>query len=832
MTQLSPPPDALQPGSEDDASAPQSAAIQNQQPPKDHESDATLPENQQSTQNLSPPNSSSISKTAKALNALEQTGRQTNAKTQRTDPLATDNLFRTTQLLRQWDGRLNRDLKRSEGVEGLGQVPNSLAPVSTVTSVCGYCSTGCGLKIHLDENGEAINLSPKTEYPVNLGMACPKGWEAVSVLDAPDRATQPLLRDTDGQLKPVDWDTALKRFTKAFKGVQEAHGKESVAFLSTGQICTEEMALLGAVAKFGMGIKHGDGNTRQCMATSVVAYKQSFGFDAPPYTYADYEASDVLIFVGANPAIAHPIMWQRVWQNQDKRKTKPQIIVVDPRRSETAALADQHLPIKPKSDLVFFYGLAHILIRDGLLDQTFIDEHTNEFEGFAEHVKKYTPEHVAELSGIPTLQLEKTAQAIGQGKAVSFWWTMGVNQSYEGTRVAQAIINLALMTGNIGKPGTGANSITGQCNAMGSRLFSNTTNLLGGHAFENPDHRQKVADTLGIDIERIPTEASLAYNEIIEGIDTGKIKGLWFVATNGAHSWIHQDRFKKLMGKLDFLVVQDMYSTTETAEMADLVLPAAGWGEKDGTFINSERRIGPVTKVKKAPGQALSDFNILKLIAHYWGCGSMFKDWSSPEATFQILQKLSTGQPCDITGIDGYQMLHDQGGVQWPYSQADANQSAPAQERRLFEDRRFYFPDGRAKFIFSTPTPMPEPADDDYPFTLLTGRGTSSQWHTQTRTGKSAVLKKLYPKDPYAEIHPNDAEKHGIKPNGWIQIESRRGKINCRAAIMASVQPGQVFVPMHDASTNRLTHASFDPYSKQPSYKACAVKLHASHKTR
>ncbi|HLQ43151.1 MAG TPA: molybdopterin-dependent oxidoreductase, partial [Planctomycetaceae bacterium] len=254
------------------------------------------------------------------------------------------------------DGPLTRELLLEPGGFGLGRVPSKVKPDATTTSVCGYCSTGCCLNLHL-KDGEAISLTPHTDYPVNLGMACPKGWEALTVLDAPDRATTPLLRDAAGKLRPVDWDTALKTFVDRFKRIQEKHGAEAVAFLSTGQIPTEEMALLGALAKFGMGMKHGDGNTRQCMATSVVAYKQAFGFDAPPYTYADFEESDTIVLVGSNLCIAHPIMWERVMRNRHK----PEIIVVDPRRTETAMAATLHLPLKPKSDMDLFYGIARLL---------------------------------------------------------------------------------------------------------------------------------------------------------------------------------------------------------------------------------------------------------------------------------------------------------------------------------------------------------------------------------------------------------------------------------------------------------------------------------------
>jgi len=338
--------------------------------------------------------------------------------------------------------------------------------------------------------GKPINLTPTLNYPVNLGEACPKGWEALTPLKAYDRATKPLMRNSRGELEEIDWQEAMEAFVNNFVSIQQKYGKESVAFLSTGQIPTEEMAVLGVLAKFGMGIIHGDGNTRQCMATAVTAYKQSFGFDAPPYTYKDFEESDCLIFVGANPCIAHPIMWERVAMN----KHHPEIIVVDPRKTETAMAATKHYSLSPKSDLILFYGLAHILIEHEWLDQEYIDQHTKGFEEFKQHVKKFTTDMVSKETGLTVKQIQEFALFIHQGKRVSFWWTMGVNQGYEAVRTAQAIINITLMTGNSGRPGTGANSITGQCNAMGSRLFSNTTNLLGGHDFLNPGHRKKIAD--------------------------------------------------------------------------------------------------------------------------------------------------------------------------------------------------------------------------------------------------------------------------------------------------------------------------------------------------
>ncbi|MCS7090629.1 MAG: nitrate reductase [Verrucomicrobiota bacterium] len=750
--------------------------------------------------------------------------------------------MKTPEFLSSWlrssrwrsrEGPLTKELALVSGGPDLGLIPARLAPQATTSLICGFCSTGCALTAHL-QNGQAVNLTPDPGYPVNLGMACPKGWEALAPLRAPDRATQPLLRNPrTHQLEPVTWDQALRIFTQRFKELMQQYGPESVACLSTGQICTEEMAFLGALFKFGMGGRHADSNTRQCMATSVTAYKQAFGFDAPPYTYADLEESDVLVFIGANPCIAHPILWHRVLRNPHQ----PKILVVDPRATETALCATEHLAIRPKSDLSLFYGVAHLLIRHGWIRPDFIQAHTHGFKAFAEFVQAFPPERVARDTGLSISQLHRFTHTIGQGRAVSFWWTMGVNQGHQATRTAQAIINLALMTGNIGRAGTGPNSITGQCNAMGSRLFANTTSLLGGRDFTNASDRATVANILGIPTERIPATPSLAYDQILDAIDAGMIKGLWIIATNPVHSWIDPTRMARLLSKLEFLVVQDMYTSTETAQWAHLLLPGAGWGEKEGTFINSERRIGVIRKVARAPGQALSDFHIFRLVAHYWGCADLFQQWASPEAVFQILKRLSAGQPCDITGIKDYNMLEACGGIQWPWPASETTNldepstiaalRGPLRERRLFADGRFHTPDGRARFLFEAPCCAPDVPDSDFPFVLLTGRGSAAQWHTNTRTAKSTVLRQLYPHEPYVEVHPSDAGRLGLTPGMMVEIISRKATVRARCLVTPAVQPGHLFMPMHYAETNRLTHPAFDPYSRQPAYKHTAVRIRA-----
>lgn len=724
--------------------------------------------------------------------------------------------------LREWDGALTADLVRHPGRFGLGQVPAVQAPDGIAGSVCGFCSTGCNLTLHL-RRGEAVNLTPDPRYPVNLGMACPKGWEALAPLDAPDRATTPLIR-VDGRLVETSWNLALRTFVDRMKSVQSRHGTAAAAFISTGQIVCEEMAFLGALAKFGMGMLHGDGNTRQCMATAVTAYKESFGFDAPPFTYADFEESDVLVFVGANPCIAHPILWQRVMRN----KRNPEIVVIDPRRTETACAATLHLPIRPKSDLTLFHGLARDMFACGAVDRPAVAAYAEGLDEFEAFVQDYPEQRVLQETGLDAESYRRLVSLVASGKRISFWWTMGVNQGHQATRTAQAIINLALLTGNIGRPGTGANSITGQCNAMGSRLFSNTTNLLGGHDFSSPSHRAKIARILGIDEARIPHENSWAYDQILEGVEQGRIKALWIIATNPAHSWIHQQRFHALREKLEFLVVQDMYASTETAQTADLVLPAAGWGEKEGTFINSERRIGVIRPVRRAPGQALADFRIFQAIAHAWGCGEMFAQWDRPESVFHIMKAATVGQPCDITGIEGYDHLEQEGGIQWPYPEKmkkEKSEISNFTERRLFEDLRFFRPNGKAKLCFEAPRPAPELPDKAYPFWLLTGRGTSAQWHTETRTKKSSILRKLHPHGPRVEIHPDDASRLGIRSGDQVEVASRRSQIRAAAVVSPTVSPGQVFLPMHDVQTNRLTFWAVDPLSRQPTYKCGAVRV-------
>lgn len=687
----------------------------------------------------------------------------------------------------------------------------------TIRTTCSYCSVGCNFDA-VFEDGKLKSFLPTREYPVNLGKSCPKGFNMLKAFESEDRLTAPQRRDEAGNLVPVSWDDALEEMVGRFKRLKAEYGPESVAFLSTGQIPFEEMAFLGALFKFGMGFVHADGNTRQCMATAAVAYKQAFGFDAPPYSYKDFEESDYMIFVGANPVISHPVMWNRVKVNSHD----PTIVVVDPRRTKTAKQAHKHLAVNPKSDLTLLYALIRELIVNDWIDREFIDAHTDGFDELESHVAAFTLERAEEATGIPAAEIAEIARGIHEARAVSVWWTMGVNQSHQGVRTAQAIINLCLITGNIGRAGTGPNSITGQANAMGSRLYSNTTGMFALFNFEKEEDRQEMARLLDIPVDVIPAKNSLPYHRIMEEIDRGTIKGLWVIATNPVHSWVNKEAAIAALEKLDFLVVQDLYDTTDTAGLADLLLPAAGSGEKEGTFINSERRLGTVQKLTDPPGDALSDFDILKRIRDTWGCQDVLSEWESPEAAFRILQRTSRGRACDITGIDGYRMIRERGGIQWPYPEHNPDEEP---ERRLFADGRFFTSNGRAQLLTDPVEPLPEVPDEQYPFMLLTGRGTVAQFHTQTRTSKVEMLRKLYPADLHAQINPADAERLGIEDGEAVRVFSRRGSAEALAEVTEEVRPGHVFLPMHYYDTNKLTYPVFDPYSHQPGYKAAAVQV-------
>lgn len=669
------------------------------------------------------------------------------------------------------------------------------------------------------EDNKIIKVSSTKDYIVNRGLCCIKGLNLDKQQADGEITKKPLLKDKNGDRHEIEWDEAFTLFAEKMTEIQEKYGKESVAFISTGQITTEEIALLGHVGRNFMKIP-GDGNTRQCMATSVVAHKQSFGFDAPPYTIKDAELSDTIIFIGSNPVIAHPVLWARIKKNKDAK-----IIVIDPRKSETGEVADEWIDIKPKGDLTFLYTLANILIENDWIDKDYIEKHSEGFEEFKAHVSKFTPENSFEKTGISKERILNLAQTIHNGNRVSFWWTMGVNQSYEGVRTAQAIINLAVMTGNIGRPGTGPNSLTGQSNAMGSRLFSNTTGLFGGGDFEDQKRRELVCKALGVDESLLPTKPTIPYNVIVEKAIAGEIKGLWVISTNPRHSWANNLEFKKAIENLEFLVVQDIYADTHTSKLSDLFLPSVPAIKKEGILINMERRLSKVNPVIPKEEGELSDYDIIFNIGKALGMGQLLDNWKTPKDAFELLKKCTKGMPCDITGVT-YELLEGEkceGGIQWPFREGDVLED---NERRLYEDGQYYTPSKKVKFIFGDISENPVAQNEKFPYIFNSGRGSVGQWHTDIRTREIPDKLRIWPKESYMYMHSKLATKLNIHENERVVVESINGsKAEFNVKISDTVREDNLYAPIHYIETNSLTPSVYDPFSKEPSFKTVAVKI-------
>lgn len=689
-----------------------------------------------------------------------------------------------------------------------------------IQSTCNLCALACNLDFYVEDN-KIARISPTVDYPVNKGFCCIKGLNLDKQQSKFKARKTPLLRDKDGNMQEITWEDGFNIFAKKMTDIQNKYGKESVAFISTGQMPTEDMALLGHVGRNYMGI-NGDGNTRLCMATSVVAHKQSFGFDAPPYTLNDAELSDTIILIGANPVIAHPIFWGRIRDNKDAK-----IITIDPRRSETAANSDIWIDIKPKSDLVLMYTLANTLIENEWIDKKYIENFTDGFEDFKNHVKKFTLENVYEETGISKERVLELAKVIHEGKRVSFWWTMGVNQGYQAVRTAQSIINLALITGNIGRPGTGANSLTGQCNAMGSRVFSNTAGLYGGGEYDNPVRRKAVAKALEIDESLLPTKPTIPYNLIIEKIKEGEIKGLWVVCTNPRHSWANNEEFEKAVKELDFFVVQDIYEDTDSAKLCDLFLPSVPAIKKEGVIINTERRASKVNPILAKEEDELTDYEILLGIGKAIGMGSLLDNWKTPKDAFELLKKCSKGMPCDITGIT-YELLEGEDkkgsrGIQWPFREGE---ELKEDERRLYEDNMYYTPNKKAKLHFEDIAENPTKQSEEFPYIFNSGRGTVGQWHTQVRSREIDAVNNIIQNKSYVLINPKLAKELNIVDNERIKIKSQNGvSKKFTAVISEDVKKDHLYAPIHYIETNALTPSIYDPYSKEPSYKTVAVNI-------
>lgn len=687
-----------------------------------------------------------------------------------------------------------------------GYMSQAKIPDQWIPTTCGYCSVGCGMFLGV-KDGRAVSVRGDPDHPVNEGVLCPKGLSEHHAIHAEGRALYPLLK-VKGKLKRVPWDAALDTLVDRFVRIQRNHGPQSMGVLSTGQLVTEEFYTLGKLIQLGFKTTNYDGNTTLCMSSAVSGYKRSFGSDGPPGAYQDLEVADVVFLIGANIADNHPILWEHLKKNKNRT-----LIVADPRLSKTAMMADVYLPLQPHTDIALINGLMHLTIRNGRIDPDYIREHTTGFQELATHLKKYTPEFVSKTTGLSTDLLEKTALLYGNAKAVFTGWTMGVNHSTQGTETVNAINTLSLITGNIGRPGASPFSITGQCNAMGTREAGFTSSLPGYRKFEEASHREELARLWGVSVNEIPQKRGWAYPDIVEGIIKGVIKGLWVIGTNPFVSYPNQELLHDAISRLEFLVVQDGFHPTPTTEVADLVLPAAIWGEKEGTFTNSERRVSKVNKAVAPPGEAKTDFKIFLEVAKRLGCyEKLFSNWQTPKDAYDEWRLVSRGRLCDYWDIT-YEKLEHERGMQWGGA-------------RLYSDGVFQTADGKAKLWAIECHEMPEKPSPGFPFILNTGR-TVEHWHTRTKTGRIEVLEKMSP-EAWVEINPADARRLRLQQHEAVRVLSQRGRINkVHVRITGIVQPGHLFIPFHyiEACANNLTVAEFDPISREPNYKQCAVRI-------
>ena len=682
-----------------------------------------------------------------------------------------------------------------------------------VQSTCNFCAIDCNLDFYV-EDGRIVKTVPTPGYPVNDGFRCIKGLSLSKQQTTVKPNALPKIRQADGSFKEVSWDEGFSHVASKLLELQEKYGKESIAGISTGQLTLEEFAIFGHVMRNFLQTNV-DGNTRLCMASAAVAHKGTYGYDAPGYTLQDLELSDTIVFIGANPVVAHPIIWGRVRNNQVPGH---KIIVIDPRKSETARNADYWYPLRHRSDLTLFYTIANLLIEKDWVDHAFVDAHTEGYADYAAFVKAFTLERGAEVTGLSKEQILELTELIHSGKRVSFWWTMGVNQGYEAVRTAQSIMNLAFLTGNVGKPGTGGNSITGQCNAMGSRLFSNTTCLFAGGDFGDEKERERLAGIIGIDPDLMAKKPTLPYNKIIEGINAGEIKGLWILCTNPRHSWTNNETFASAAKKLELFVVQDIYDTIESAEDCTVYLPVVPGIKKEGTYINLERRMSAMRQVLPRGENEISDYECILGVGKALGMGDALAKWETPRECFDLLRECSRNKPCDFTGVK-WDDLTDSHGRQWPYPEGREAEFADEQ-RRLYSDGKFFTPSGKAKFVFEEPMENPCPVTEKFPLVFNTGRGTVGQWHTQSRTKEVKFVEDVSLKTAYLYMNTRLAEENDIHEMEEIRVFAPNGQNAVFAVkITDNVQYGELYAPIHYIECNKLTPSIYDKYSREPDYK-------------
>jgi assimilatory nitrate reductase catalytic subunit len=700
--------------------------------------------------------------------------------------------------------------------------------VKETRSTCPYCGVGCGVIIESDDT-QITGVRGDPEHPANYGRLCTKGSTLARTASAPI-ALHSRLREPRLNGQAVSWDGALDHAAERFADIVTAHGPDATGFYISGQLLTEDYYVFNKLAKGLVGTNNVDTNSRLCMSSAVAGYKLTLGADAPPCSYEDLDHAQTVFIAGSNMAWAHPVLFRRL---EDARRRNPsmKIIVADPRRTETAEFADLHLPLLPGSDVALFNGLLHLLLWEGLIDDRFIAQHTHGFAALRDRVRGFTTLEVTRLTGLKEEALVQAARWFAQGPTLSLY-CQGLNQSSAGSAKNAALINLHLATGQIGRPGAGPFSLTGQPNAMGGREVGGLANLLSGHRdLANPEHRAEVARLWGV--EAVPARPGATAVEMFQAAADGQIKALWIACTNPAHSMPDQATVRRALERAEFVVVQETFAGTATARHAHLLLPASSWGEKDGTVTNSERRISRVRAALPAPGSARHDWQIAVDFARRLetrlrpGRATLFP-YLTAEQVWNEHRESTRGRDLDITGLS-YALLDEAGPQQWPMPPGAAGGRA-----RLYEDGRFATPDGRATFFDAAFTPLAEPRDARFPFSLNTGR-LRDQWHGMSRTG---LLGQLFghAAEPSVDLHPSDIARLKLADGDIVRLRSRRGEVLLPVRGSDSVAPAQAFVAMHWgeefvsgrgalAGVNALTGSAFCPLSKQPELKHCAVRI-------
>jgi assimilatory nitrate reductase catalytic subunit len=697
-----------------------------------------------------------------------------------------------------------------------------------VKSTCCYCGVGCGLLIETDNN-KILSVRGDPEHPANLGRLCTKGATLQQTARADYRLLTPQLRLQRAVPRhPASWDQALDHAASRFAEIIREHGPDSVAFYISGQLLTEDYYVFNKLAKGLIGTNNVDTNSRLCMSSAVAGYKQTLGADAPPCSYEDIALADCLLIAGANPAVAHPIIFRRI---EDAKAANPQlrIVVIDPRRSETAELADLHLPLKPGTDIALLNGLLHVLLAECLLDRDYIAAHTEGFAALEQIVAAYPPAVVAQICGLPESDIVQAARWFGTAKAALSLYCQGLNQSSHGTHNNAALIHLHLATGQIGKPGAGPFSLTGQPNAMGGREVGGLSNLLSAHRdLANPVHRAEVARLWGVpDVPEKPGKAAV---ELFAALKRGEIKAVWIACTNPAQSLPDQGEVRAALQAAELVVLQEAYGNTDTADYADIMLPASSWGEKEGTVTNSERRITHITPAISAAGEARHDWEIVvdfaRRLGHKLGqpLAEKLFPYTCAEDIFNEHRESTRGRDLDITGLS-YALLDAQGPQQWPFTEG-----ASTGKPRLYEDGIYPTASGRARFVAVEHRPTAEATDTDYPISLLSGR-LRDQWHGMSRTGTVARLFNL-DDEPLLAMHSCDMRHRGLEADDLVNVSNPRGNIVVRVSEGAGLKRGRAWLPMHwgnrfmnSAGVNALTISACDPYSQQPELKHAAVAI-------